>query len=414
MTVTSEKQPAPSTRPILVATVIGVLAVFAFQALGTRTLGAEAYAPIGQLWTVYFLGFTMFLLPIEQVVTQRLALAGGDLSVLRPLRKAIVGTVVASMVVTGVFVAATLDRNFGGVTWYLPASVALAGLYVGFALTRGITAGQLRLRDYGVAVATEAVVRLVVAAVLLAIWPTAASLVVAMIVAAFAGLAGRPWVGEASGVSRPSAREARQLTGLVVGTVASQAMLASGPIVVAFLDGSAREVSVVFVSFVLLRGPLTSAYNFLSRILHWFTIEIQQGRTAEVRHRIRSGVAVTVAGAVAAATGAALLGPDIVAGIYGSDFRPTALLMATGAVGVVLASGALFLGLVLIATEHARSIALAWTIALVVMIAGVALIGGDPGQRFAYGFVIGEVAALALIAQRVFHHTRPVPTGQQA
>lgn len=404
MITEADPQPKASTRPILVATLAGIVAVFAFQALGTRTLGATAYAPIGQLWTVYFLGFTMFLLPVEQVVAQRLALAGGDLSALRPLRWPILATVVASMLTTGLFVGATLDRNFGGETWYLPASVALAGLYVGFALTRGITAGQLRLRDYAIAVAAESVGRLIVAALLVSINPTASSLVIAMIAAAFAGLAGRPWAGARTRLPGSVGGQGRHLTGLVVGTAAAQAILAAGPIVVAFLDGSAAEVSVVFVSFVLLRGPLTSSYNFLSRILHWITLEVQQGRTEAVRRRTLRGLGIAALAAAASGAGAAWIGPSVVAALYGSEFRPTRLLMAVGAVGVVLAAAALFVGLVLIATEHTLSIAAGWILALVVLIVGVAWFTGSAGQRFANGFLLGEIAALALLSQRAFHH----------
>ncbi len=406
-------QSKTTTRPIVIATLVGIVAVFGFQALGTRTLGAEAYAPIGQLWTVYFLAFTMFLLPIEQIVARRLALAGGDLTSLKPLRVPIIATVTASMAISGAFVALTLDANFGGVTWYIPAAVALAGLNTGFALTRGITAGQLRLRDYGISVAAEALTRLFVAAALLAWRPTASSLVLAMLAAAVAGLAGRPWAGSTTSVVPPSQREGRLLTGLVIGTVAAQVILASGPIVVGFLGGSAIEVSVVFVSFVLLRGPLTSSYNFLSRILHWITIEVDEGRSDAVRSRTQKGLAIGAAAAIVSGASAAWLGPWVVATIYGAEFRPTSLLMSVGAVGVVVAAGALFVGLVLIATHHTRSIAVAWTIALTVMVVGIVAFSGTAPQRFANGFLVGELAALALLTQRAFHHLRAIAIGEE-
>lgn len=414
----SDRTDAPPTRisttPIVLATLVGILAVFGFQIVGTRTLGAEAYAPIGQLWTVYFLGFTMFLLPVEQVVTQRLALAGGDLSALRSMRFPILGAVSASMLLTGLFVAATLDRNFNGEFWYLPASVALAGLYVGFAMTRGITAGQQRLRDYGIAVASESLTRLVVAVVLVSIWPTAASLVVAMLVAAVAGIAGRPWVRSAPRSDIAHESGGGHLAGLVIGTVAAQAILASGPIVVGFLDGTATQVSIVFVSFVLLRGPLTSSYNFLSSALHWITIEIKELRASRVRSRATQILVGGAVAAVGAGAAAAWIGPAVVAGIYGADFRPSRELMAVGAVGVVVAAMALFVGLILIGTQHTRSIALGWSLALAVMIVGILGFPGQPPERFANAFLTGEIAALILLTWRAFHHLSGVEEGQPA
>ncbi len=395
----SSIRPSQSTRPIVYATLIGIVAVFAFQALGTRTLGPEGYAPISQLWTVYFLGFTMFLLPIEQIVAHQMVMQNGSLDVVRHLRWPIAMTVLTSMAATGVFVGATLDLNFNGQLFYLPASVALAGTYVLFALTRGIAAGQLRLRDYANAVAAESVTRLVVAAILLSFRPTASSLVIAMLVAPFAALVGRPFSGEKVLVETPSATAGEQLAGLVVGTVAAQVILASGPIVVAFLDGTAAQVSIVFVTFVLLRGPLTSSYNFLSRILHWIAVELTEERTQQVVRRVRTGIGVGVGASLISGTAAYLLGPAIVAGVYGGEFRPSRMMVAIGAVGVVLATTALFASLVLVAVERTGVIAVGWIVALVVMVAAILSLRGDPGMRFALGFLAGEIAALTVLGE---------------
>ncbi|MDH3251133.1 MAG: hypothetical protein OEQ47_19345, partial [Acidimicrobiia bacterium] len=61
---------APGTSMLLGGTVAGAVAAYLFQAVGNRTLGEAAFAPIAQLWTVFFILVTVALIPLEQYVTR--------------------------------------------------------------------------------------------------------------------------------------------------------------------------------------------------------------------------------------------------------------------------------------------------------------------------------------------------------
>ena len=90
---------------------IGAVGAYIFQAYGGRQLGTEAFAPVAQLWTVFFIIATVLLVPLEQYITREVA--GG--------RKVIPGDLVPAMTVTAIgavigggFVLFTLDRLFAG------------------------------------------------------------------------------------------------------------------------------------------------------------------------------------------------------------------------------------------------------------------------------------------------------------
>ena len=66
------------TGAIIAATALTALAVYLFQVIVGRSLGVEGFAPLGVLWTISFMVFTVLYLPVEQYVTRRLILGGGQ------------------------------------------------------------------------------------------------------------------------------------------------------------------------------------------------------------------------------------------------------------------------------------------------------------------------------------------------
>ncbi|RPI20989.1 MAG: hypothetical protein EHM57_07185, partial [Actinobacteria bacterium] len=62
------------TLDIVVGSFIAGVGAYAYQFLGGRSLGEEAFAPIGVLLTVHFLAFVIILLPVEQFIIRRLTL----------------------------------------------------------------------------------------------------------------------------------------------------------------------------------------------------------------------------------------------------------------------------------------------------------------------------------------------------
>ncbi|MDH3189466.1 MAG: hypothetical protein OEM39_02330, partial [Acidimicrobiia bacterium] len=51
----------------------GAIGAYLFQVYGANALGSEAFAPIGLLWTAFFILATVALVPIEQYVTREVA-----------------------------------------------------------------------------------------------------------------------------------------------------------------------------------------------------------------------------------------------------------------------------------------------------------------------------------------------------
>jgi O-antigen/teichoic acid export membrane protein len=125
------------TGAIIAAT---ALSVYLFQVIAGRSLGPEGFAPIGILWTVSFLLFSVLYLPVEQYVTRRLILGGGRW---QPDSTATL-TVAIPLVIGAVFVAATRQRFFEGEWVFVIVIVALMLSGSVTAVGRGFLAGRRR------------------------------------------------------------------------------------------------------------------------------------------------------------------------------------------------------------------------------------------------------------------------------
>lgn len=153
---------------------LGVAAItsYLFIIVANKGLDSQQYAAFGAFWGFIFVAGPGLFLPLEQEVGRALAhrkaqgIGGGPLV----QRAARLGAILTAAMVVLVLVTSPLyvDGQFHG-NWLLVASLAL-GL-VGFYCmhtTRGTLSGNARFRPYGEMLATEAVVRLGGALILLA------------------------------------------------------------------------------------------------------------------------------------------------------------------------------------------------------------------------------------------------------
>ncbi len=388
------------TTAIVVATAWSAVTVYVFEVIAGRTLGADDFAPIGVIWTVGFLGFTVLLIPVEQLITRQLVLAQGDHrhlgSSLRP-----VGLVIVAVIAGTVgFVALTVERFFAGATAFVAVALGLAVARSIVAVVRGFLAGRRRFHAYAAAIALEATALVALGGLAAILRPTAVGFGVAMALAPLATLATMPFR------RRPPAQEvgtviqvgaATFLGWFVLANAGSQFILAGGPIVVGLLGGSAAAISIYFITFTLFRGPMTSSYNLLARVLPDFTEMARSGANDRLdRWAILLGVGGAVL-AVVFAVSAAILGPWVIEVLYGAEFAPTRLVAALGAAGVGAGLAGLFTAQIFVARGATRWLALAWGAALVAAGLAVWLIAGEPIVRVAAGFVVGEVTALAAL-----------------
>jgi O-antigen/teichoic acid export membrane protein len=392
-------QDRAGTVAIVAGTAVSALSVYLYQVISARSLGSEAFAAIGVMWTVSFLVFTVLNIPVEQYITRRLTLGGGRWL---PDRNAVLtaaAPLVGGILIGVAFTAVTLDRFFDGSVGFVAVAAAILVSRCFLTLGRAFLAGRRRFVAYGVMVAMEGVALVVLSVLVAAIDPSALAFVAILAIAPLVVFLARPVA------VKPDLRVladrvpagAGFLGALVVATAAGQLILAAEPVVVSFVGGSATAVSVIFVTFTLFRGPVTSAYNLIARVLPDFTVLAADGD----EHRLnawaeRIGLA-GMAMAVVFGAGGWVLGPRVVEFLYGDEFVPSAVVagLAAAAVGFALAS--LFLNQIFVARGETGRLAGVWVGALVAAAGALVVFQTAPMTRVATAFLVGEATALLLL-----------------
>jgi len=408
------------TTSILIGTVVLVITAILFQIIAGRSLEPARFAPIGIIWTIQFIVTSVLLLPVQNLITRQLALAAGSDEYLRPERKRVMVVFGGAVVIGTAFAALTLDQFFfGDRRFAMITLVILIGRGL-VSLARGFLAGRRRFFAFGESLAAEGIALLATGLIAAAWQPTTLAFAACIAIAPFATLLVRPFSRSPvlnSPVTRPIVEDVYAhprgfLEYLIVATAASQIVLASAPVVVGLIGGSAVAVSIVFATFTLFRGPVTSAYNLVARVLPDFTDMVRDGRSAVIRTWSRR---ITVGGATLAAIGFAggwSLGPSVVSILFGTDFRPSNEMAAFVGAGVGAALGTLFVGQIYIAQGRTRSLAARWGISLGVAIVTVYVAFGPPELQVAIGFATGEVAALLLLHLGSIAERHPADSSQ--
>jgi O-antigen/teichoic acid export membrane protein len=374
---------------------IGAVGAYVFQAYGGRELGTEGFAPVAQLWTVFFIIATVLLIPLEQYVTREVA--SGRKALPHDLIPALLVALVGS-VLGGGFVLIMLDRLFDG-SWQFILQIVL--LMIGYGLLfvgKGVLAGRRRFRDVGWVLIVETVVRLVAGVIAIRLFASAESLGWAMVLGGFSVL-GLGWWRHDTGERQARAAPASTfLGGYVGGTASSQILLGAAPIAVALLGGSDALQSVVFATFTLYRAPLTLIFSLQGRILPYLVGIAGSGDRQKLARYAR---AVVIVGAGLALLGGLvgwLVGPEVVSILFIPEFAPSATVAALAAAGVMAAATAQIAGQVLVAEARTSRMAGAWFGGLLAATVAVLVLSGEPDLRVALAFVIGQGVALILMA----------------
>jgi hypothetical protein len=390
---------------IVVATAFGALAVLGFQATASRTLGTDGFAPIAVLWTVMFLIYTVLILPAEQHLTRALVVTR-DPAQIRRVRQSMLAAFSLAFLVGVGFVTLTLNRFFDGNATYIAVTASIMVARSIMAAGRGTLAGHRRFGGYALTIAVEAGTLLAGGLFLASIgapavafgWILALGPLVTLLTRPFAKIEGQGAVPDLD------AQSGSFLVWLIVATAASQLIIAGGPIAVSFVGGTAAAVSIFFTSFALLRGPVTSAYNLVARVLPDFTALAHgddPNRLWRWAPRITaSGFGLAVLGAI----GSGLLLRPLIGAIYGDAFMPPTLAATLGGAGVGLGLGALFVTQVYSAAARGAMLALGWIVALVSSILVLVVSTLAPIDRVALAFVVGEgigLIALGLMLPRL-------------
>jgi O-antigen/teichoic acid export membrane protein len=371
---------------------IAALGAYLFQIIGGRALGAEGFAPISVLWTMFFIVATVVLVPVEQHVTREAA-SGRRVLTWHGLLPALVAITFAAGVGL-VFVAFTLDRAFLGDETFLLITAVLFVSYGVYEVGKGLLAGHRRFGLVGWAMIGESVGRLVLAIAFLTMATGATALGWAMALCAFTVLATRFWRFDHEAESGSLAGATRFIGIYVLASAASQTLLAGAPLAVLALGGSPEMISVAFVTFTLYRAPLTLTYLLQGRLLPYLVRMAETGDRAEAHRLVTrlmwAGAGLCLAGAL---TGY-LVGPDVVELLLGGEFRPSSQMAALVAGGVVAAVTTQVVGQFLVAAGRTLALTVVWSLGLVAAVIVLALSDAEPLTRTALAFAIGEVVAL--------------------
>ncbi|MFV1998998.1 MAG: lipopolysaccharide biosynthesis protein [Acidimicrobiia bacterium] len=401
MTTTAEHDRSRDQRGtvlIIVATAFSALAVLGFQALASRSLGVDDFSPIAIMWTLTFLLYTVLMLPAEQHITRALVVTRTPHQLTKIRRDAVIAFSVAFVIGIG-FTVATLDRFFNDQLAFVAIAALISVSRSVMATGRGTLAGHRRFSGYGASIAVEAGALLLGGVFVYMVGGGSIAFTLVMGLAPVATLVVRPFKPshETSHQHLVDAQRGVFLVWLIAATSASQLIIAGGPIAVSFVGGTAGAVSVFFVSFALLRGPVSASYNLVARVLPDFTSLAHGDNPGDVwrwgPRLALGGAAVAVFGAVGSGL---LLGP-IVEAIYGAEFVPPQLAAALGGAGVGLGLGALFATQIYTATALGKWLAGGWLVGLVIALGSLVASDLEPISRVALAFVAGEGTGLLLL-----------------
>jgi O-antigen/teichoic acid export membrane protein len=377
--------------------VSGLLAYLLF-ALITRGLGAEAAAPVSVLWTLWAFAGAAFTFPVQHWIT-RTVVAGHEGDVRRSGPRLSLIVVLAALVLGGLGWLVR-DRLFHRDDAWFPVLIVLVTL--GSALV-GVVRGGLGGRGRFEAVAWSLVAEnglrcVLVGGLLLAgvhdqvahgLCLVAGSLVVVIWPAALRFTDAR------AGASSPFAF----LGGAAAGQLVSQTVLTGGPVLLALLGGSAREVTSMFAVLALFRAPYLVALGSVPQLTVRITQYTAAGRGDAPGSLLRRLAGLTVLAVALAGVLAALAGPWALHGVFGDTVDVSSGRAAVLATGSVLAVVNLVLMVSALALDRPAAVARAWGIAVLAGAGGVvALSGGSASAMAAGGFLVAEVAASAALA----------------
>jgi O-antigen/teichoic acid export membrane protein len=376
--------------PIVAGTLVGTAAAYLFQVVGGRALGPVDFAPLTVLWTLQFIVMTVLYQPVEQYSIRQLDLGRG---LDWPL---VLGCVLVCTVLVTSFVLLTRERLFAGNAAYAVVAGCITLGCGGFTLVRAQLASSRRFAVYGLVTGAEGVVRLTSGVALLTFTSSAIGLAWAMVLAPLAAL---PWLSRP-----PSERTTEPAAGILLpmlgANVCAQLLIGAAPVAVGLLGASAATVSIVFVTFALFRAPLWMLQGLLARVLPPITDMVREHRSTELRAWSRKiAIAASCLG-LAAGAGAYLVGPSLVAWLFGTDFTPSAALAAAVSAGVVIAAGGMLTNQILIAAGRTGYMTLAWAMGLLAA-AALLLRAGPADVQIGVAFVVGQAVALALLTYSV-------------
>jgi O-antigen/teichoic acid export membrane protein len=388
--------------------IVTAITAYVFVIVANKGLSEGQYSAFGAFWGFIFVAGPGLFLPLEQEVGRALAhrraqgIGGGPLV----KRAARLGAILTGAMVVIALVTAPLyvDGQFHG-NWLLVVSLAL-GL-VGFYCmhtTRGTLSGNGEFRPYGEMLATDGVVRLMGALVLLAVGVDNAGaygmcIALSPFVAVAVSLRGQKKL-LTPGPPAPYSELSNALGWLLAGSVLMQVLGYSSLLGVNLLKGTSHVDTLAVAAF-------TSAF-FVARIPPLLFQAVQGTLLPKLAHLAGAGrhddfrtglkqllvivVGIAAVGTLAAFTIGVPVG-EILFPPFTIDSLDLGLLAAGSGVFII----ALTVAQALLALKGHKHAALAWLVGVIMFVVVAAGIS-DLEMRVELGFLIGSGAAVLVMA----------------
>jgi hypothetical protein len=378
-----------------VGSLINGAAAFGIATTATHTYGSADASGFVTLWTIWLLATALLTFPLQHWIVLQ---GRNEIPARRLLALALLPTI-ATLVV------AIPARNALFQSASLAYPLIAAGIVAG-AVPMGVFRGSLmaagRVRHTAMILAGENVARLL-AAVLVAAAGGSAEAFSSTILVGYLVLASFPqaWSSgnEGSTDETGRVREVFRTIGFVGSSMlVSQVVLAGGPLLLAATGAAAAVVTATFATLEI----CGSVYLLTVGTSLRFTAMLADKRAALSLQRIGSVVCLGgVAMAGVAATAAALIGPQTIGWLFGSDSRLPRASTSLIAGACVLAATGLLLLLVAVAANRSPHAFFVWLGAASVGVCAFAVNPAAADLRFAVAFLLVEciaVAGLTLLA----------------
>lgn len=403
----AERNPLPDgTLTVGGGLVVNGIMSYVFLGIAARTLGVDAFGPLSVLWALIYLVGPGFFLPLEQEVSRSLANRWARGVGVGPLVKQAgllgVALIGALLLVTLVAAPLLLDHLFDDQALILIGFVLAILGYSAVHLARGTLAGLGRFRGYALFFVYENSLR-VAAAIVLALLGVDTAGPYAVAVGLAPGLAiGLALLGEhdlaSDGPPAPWGELGAALGSLLAASVLTAFLLYAGVLAVELLaeESESDKAGVFLAGLAVSRVPVFLFQAVQAALLPKLSALAGAGRFHEFRDRLRRLLAAVGVIGVVGVAGAALLGPFLIAILFGDDFALTRLDLGLLALSSAAFMLAVALGQALIALEGQSRVALGWLIGVLAFL-GITAMGDDLFLRVEAGLAAGSAVAAVVI-----------------
>jgi O-antigen/teichoic acid export membrane protein len=343
---------------------------YAFLTVTARAVTPDEYAGLTALYLLIATVGPGAFAAIEQeagrLVSTRDAFGQGTRPVAVQLAALSGGGLLALLLLLGAVSPVLVPRVFDGQWWLFAGLVASVAGYAGVYLSRGLFAGQRRLRGYAASVGSEGLVRLLPCLLFAAAGvSTAAPYGIALgLGSAAAALATVPWLRLGSaGPPLPWTPLATAVGWLTASATLSLAMANIAPVVVtALLPDDTATAGTFSFAFVLSRVPLFVFVSAQALLLPALSRAVAQRDMAAVRRGVRQAVAVVAALGGAGVLLSAPVGDWLLDVVFGPGHPISGSILVLLATGTVVSMLIQVLQPALIALAGHRMVAAAWMV----------------------------------------------------